>query len=69
MIAHLHQKVALEKTMEGLERAADGLSKGLPAELVALEIREALDALGDITGRTTPEEVLDRIFAKFCIGK
>ena len=69
MIAHLHQKVALEKTAEGLERAADGLSKGLHAELVALEIREALDALGDITGRTTPEEVLDRIFAKFCVGK
>ena len=69
MIAHLHQKIALEKAAEGLARARDGLSEGLHVELVALELREALDALGEITGRTTPEEVLDRVFAKFCIGK
>ena len=69
MIAHLHQKTALEKAAEGLVRARDGLTGGLPTEFVALEVREALDALGEITGRTTPEEVLDRIFANFCIGK
>lgn len=69
MIAHLHQKTALEKAAAGLVRARDGLQGGLPPELVAQEVREALDALGEITGRTTPEEVLDRIFANFCIGK
>jgi tRNA modification GTPase len=69
MIAHLHQKTALEKAAAGLVRARDGLTGGLPTEFVALEVREALDALGEITGRTTPEEVLDRIFANFCIGK
>ena len=69
MIAHLHQKVSLERAAECLTRAQDGLHEGLPPELVALEIREALDALGEITGRTTPEEVIERIFAKFCVGK
>ncbi|MDP2838939.1 MAG: tRNA uridine-5-carboxymethylaminomethyl(34) synthesis GTPase MnmE [Syntrophales bacterium] len=69
MIVHLHQKTALEKAAAGLARARDGLSGSLPTEFVALEVREALDALGEITGRTTPEEVLDRIFANFCIGK
>ncbi len=69
MIAHLHHKTALEKAAAGLVRARDGLTGGLPAEFVALEVREALDVLGEITGRTTPEEVLDRIFANFCIGK
>ena len=69
MIAHLRHKVALEKAAESLFRARDGLSKGLPPELAALEIREALDALGEITGRTTTKDVLERIFAKFCIGK
>ena len=69
MIAHLRHKVALEKAAESLIRARDGLSKGLPPELAALEIREALDALGEITGRTTTEDVLERIFANFCIGK
>jgi tRNA modification GTPase len=69
MIAHLHHKTALEKAAAGLVRARDGLAGGLPAEFVALEVREALEALGEITGRTTPEDVLDRIFANFCIGK
>ena len=69
MIAHLHQKVSLEMAAECLGRAQNGLHEGLPSELVALEVREALDALGEITGRTTPEEVIERIFAKFCVGK
>ncbi len=41
----------------------------LPVELVALELREALDALGEITGRTSPQAVLEEIFGRFCIGK
>ena len=69
MIAHLHHKTAMEKVAAGLVRAREGLTGGLPAEFVALEVREALDALGEITGRTTPDEVLERIFANFCIGK
>ena len=69
MIAHLHQKTALEKTAAGLVRARDGLQGGLPPELIAVEIRDSLDALGEITGRTTTEEILDRIFSNFCIGK
>jgi tRNA modification GTPase len=69
MIAHLHHKTALEKAAAGLVRARDGMAGGLAVEFIALEVREALDALGEITGRTTPEELLDRIFANFCIGK
>jgi tRNA modification GTPase len=68
-IAHLRHKIALEKAAEALRRARQGLSAGLPPELTALEIREALGALGEITGRTSPEEVLERVFANFCIGK
>jgi len=69
MIAHLHQKTAMEKASAGLARAREGLLAALPHEFVALEVREALNALGEITGKTTSEEVLDRIFANFCIGK
>jgi len=69
MIADLRHKIALERAAECLIRAREGLSDGLPSELAALEVREALDSLGEITGRTTSEEVLDRIFANFCIGK
>ncbi len=69
MIADLRHKIALERAAECLISARDGLRDGLPSELAALEVREALDSLGEITGRTTSEEVLDRIFANFCIGK
>ena len=69
IIADLRHKVALERAAECLGRARKGLYDGLPSELAALEVREALDSLGEITGRTTSEEVLDRIFANFCVGK
>jgi tRNA modification GTPase len=69
MIADLRHKIALERAAECLVRAREGLQEGLSPELTALEVREALDSLGEITGRTTPEEVLDRIFANFCVGK
>jgi tRNA modification GTPase len=69
MVAHLRHKVALERAAESLARARDGLHDCLPPELVALEVREAVEALGEITGQMAPEEVLERIFSRFCIGK
>jgi tRNA modification GTPase len=41
----------------------------LPEELLALDLREALDVLGHITGETTPDDILDLVFGQFCIGK
>ncbi|MCK9364265.1 MAG: tRNA uridine-5-carboxymethylaminomethyl(34) synthesis GTPase MnmE [Syntrophales bacterium] len=68
-IAHSHQKTSLENAKECLSRAASGLVNGMPAEIVALEIREALDFIGEIVGKTSNEDILNRIFSKFCIGK
>ncbi|MEW6332903.1 MAG: tRNA uridine-5-carboxymethylaminomethyl(34) synthesis GTPase MnmE [Thermodesulfobacteriota bacterium] len=68
-IAPVRHSSALKKAAGCLTRAGEGLKEGLSPELTALAFREALDALGEITGRTTPEEVLDRIFANFCVGK
>lgn len=71
VIAHAHQKTSLEKAKESLQRAAEGLSgdTGMPPEIVALEIREAIDSIGEITGKTSNEAILDHIFSRFCIGK
>lgn len=68
-IAPIRHRNALDKAAGCLIGAGEGLKEGLSPELTALAFREALDALGEITGRTTPEEVLDRIFANFCVGK
>jgi tRNA modification GTPase len=41
----------------------------MPLEIVSLELREALAGLGEVTGETTPDDILDQIFTRFCIGK
>uniref|UniRef100_A0A832I2S3 tRNA modification GTPase MnmE n=1 Tax=Eiseniibacteriota bacterium TaxID=2212470 RepID=A0A832I2S3_UNCEI len=60
---------AMTRALEALGRAAAAARGGEPGELVALELREALGALGEITGRTVGEDLLERIFARFCVGK
>jgi len=69
MIAHAHQKTSLEKTNDCLKRASQGVQNGVTPEIVALELREALDSIGEITGKTSNEDILNRIFSQFCIGK
>lgn len=67
MLSRTHQKESMRRAAACLDRLLDDTT--VSPELLALELREALQAIGEITGETTPEEVLDRIFASFCIGK
>ena len=69
VVTHERQVLALKKAKEGLEHAREGLQIDLPGELVAMELRMALEALSEIIGQTTSDDVLDRIFKTFCIGK
>jgi tRNA modification GTPase len=50
-------------------RAMDAMKAGLSQEFAALELRSAIDALGEIIGAVTSDDILDGIFARFCIGK
>ncbi|MGD1047550.1 MAG: tRNA uridine-5-carboxymethylaminomethyl(34) synthesis GTPase MnmE [Candidatus Krumholzibacteriaceae bacterium] len=60
---------ALREADEALERLAELLEDGAPAELLSVEVRCAADALGKITGRSVSDDLLETIFNKFCIGK
>jgi tRNA modification GTPase len=60
---------ALARARAALARAVGVADDGQPGEIVALELRAALAALGEITGRGVGEELLERIFARFCVGK
>ncbi len=69
MITSERHILALGESRKSLSRAQGAQAQGLPAEIVAMELRDSLNALGAIVGETTPEDVLDRIFSTFCIGK
>jgi tRNA modification GTPase len=66
---NLRHKRVLEKAKGLLEEALEGRKRGIPWDLTAIEIRQILSVLGEIVGQTTPEEVLEMIFSRFCIGK
>jgi len=60
---------ALTKVSQSLGRALDGFRDGIPTELIATDVRQAIYYLGLITGTITPDDILGEIFANFCIGK
>jgi tRNA modification GTPase len=60
---------ALVRAGESLKRLLRSLEAGYSAEFPAVDLKESLDHLGDILGETTTEDILDRIFSRFCIGK
>lgn len=63
---HLH---ALQRTLQSIDAFSLALSINTPPELLAVELREALDAIGEIIGITTPDDILNKIFSSFCVGK
>lgn len=60
---------SLERCVSGLESALAAMGGQVGDELLSLELRGALDALGEICGQVQTDDVLDRIFSRFCIGK
>jgi tRNA modification GTPase len=69
IISELRHKIAIEKAREGLYSFKEALSKGDSPEFLAADLRYALHSLGEITGEVTTEDLLGKIFSKFCIGK
>lgn len=60
---------ALLKALEAVERVNFAMADGVSGDLLSLDIREALDHFGEITGEITSDDLLGNIFANFCIGK
>jgi len=60
---------SLLKALEEIQKVKYGLQTGLPSDLMAIDIRQALYHFGEITGQVTNDELLGNIFANFCIGK
>lgn len=69
MITNMRHKSALEKAQSSLQKAKENITCGMSPEFTAFDLREALDNLDEITGKKIDDEILDRIFSSFCIGK
>ena len=69
LISNIRHYEALRRAQDALECVREGLQQGLSGELLAVDLHDALDALGEITGQVSSQEVLNTIFARFCIGK
>jgi tRNA modification GTPase len=65
-LRHFHN---LQQTFDALERVLSGMSQGVTGDFLAMDIRQGLHYLGEITGTITTDDLLDNIFSKFCIGK
>ncbi len=68
-LSQARHRDALARAQQGLLSFLESFAAGMPLEIVSLELRDALNALGEVTGETTTDDILDQIFARFCIGK
>jgi tRNA modification GTPase len=68
MINSRHQD-ALKRAKAGTQHTIDALRENITLELAAMDLRIAVNAVGEIVGKTTTEDLLDSIFSQFCIGK
>ncbi len=69
VVTNVRHQAALLRAQESLRQAMDSVREARSGECVALDLRAAADALGEITGVITTDDILDRIFSDFCIGK
>ena len=69
LVTNLRHYQKLTETNEALERVVTGLNSGITGDFLAMDIRQALHFLGEITGTITSDDLLENIFANFCIGK
>lgn len=69
MLSNARHYDAVARANEAIKRVQQGLADGLSGELLSMDLQDCLNALGEVTGQITNQEVLSNIFSKFCIGK
>ena len=69
LLSRTRHRQSVKAALEAIERGLEALNLGAGHELLAIDVREALDALGEIVGHVSRDDVLNRIFGEFCVGK
>ena len=69
LISNARHKNMLQKAGEALDRAVATIDSRMPEDFISMDLQDALTALGEITGDSVDDEIIDRIFTRFCLGK
>jgi len=69
VVSNVRHRAALQRSSQALQQALQSIERDVAGELLAIDVRAAAEALGEITGAITTDEILDRVFSEFCIGK
>ena len=69
IITNIRHYKLLQRAMKLLSEAEEGLRAKMSNEFISMDLRAAIDVIGEISGKTTAEDILNHIFANFCVGK
>lgn len=69
LITNIRHRDAMRRAFAATQKVVRSIEKGLSSELIAIDLKKAIDCLREISGETVTEDVLDKIFSEFCIGK
>ncbi len=69
LISNLRQKEALRRGIAGLRAVLRGVEVGIPQDMLMIDLTDAYDALGEISGHCVKDDVIQEIFSRFCLGK
>ena len=69
IITNIRHKNLIHRAEEASEKAKRAIWENMPVDLIAVEIKEILEALGEITGDQVSDDIINEIFHKFCLGK
>ena len=69
LLTDVRQEEAARRARDAIRRAAEAMEWGLTPDAILTDVEDALDALGELTGRSAKDEIVSRIFERFCVGK
>ena len=69
ILTNARQAEAVSRALESMKAALEAMSSGCTPDIVLTETEGAMSALGELTGRSVREDITDRIFQRFCVGK
>lgn len=69
IITNLRHKNLISRAIENVKKAKDTVEQNMPIDIIAIFVKDILEDLGNITGETVTDDIINEIFAKFCLGK